>query len=93
MNSRLRTILLATVALALLSGAFAGDLHLRLRLPVVEAVTNKLPTARLGDPLHALQEKVHEVVTSATGVAVPHNYVWLHLGQTSIPVDPITFSK
>lgn len=93
MNHRLRTILSATVALALVSGAFAGDWHLRLRLPVVEAVTDRLPTARLGDPLYRLQEGVHEVVTRTTGVSVPHNYLWLHFGKTSIPIDPIRFSK
>lgn len=93
MNHRLRTILFATSAMALIGGAFAGDLHLRLRLPVVEAVTDRLPTAGLGGPLHDLQERVHHVVTATTGVAVPHDYVWLHVGKTSIPVDPIKFSK
>lgn len=93
MNSRLRPILLATVVLALFSAAFAGDWHLRLRLPVVEAITDQLPTARLGDRLHDLQESVHETVTRSTGIRVPHSYLWLHIGKTSIPIDPINFSK
>ena len=93
MNSRLRTILIATLALAFLGSAMAGDWHLRLRLPVVEAVTDRLPTSRLGGRLHRAQERVHEVVTRTTGVRVPHSYLWLHLGKTSIPIDPINFSK
>jgi hypothetical protein len=92
-NHRLRTILATTVTLALLGGAFAGNWHLRLRAPVLEAVTDRLPTARMGAPLFELQEGVHGLITAATGVSVPHDYLWLHIGKTSIPIDPIRFSK
>lgn len=93
MTFRPRTILCLLVLLALTSSAFAGDWHLRLRLPVITTVTDSLPLAGLGDSLYGTQEGVHETTTSLTGISVPHSYIWLHLGNTSIPIDPINFSR
>ena len=93
MSSRLRTILLASLALALFSSAFAKDLHLRLNIRLVTAVTDKLPLAPVGNKLYEAQEGVHAAITGFTGVKIDHFYVWLHVGNTSIPIDPLYFSK
>lgn len=93
LRNRLFTVLVATLALASIGGAFAADWHLTANLPLVTAILDELPTAGIGGPLHDMQEGVHAAVTKLTGVGVPHDYLWLHVGKTSIPVDPITFSK
>ncbi len=93
MINRLSKLLVAVLALAAVGGAFAADRHVTVSLSLVTAVLDVLPTAGLGGPLYDMQEGVHAAVTSLTGVAVPHDYLWLHVGKTSIPVDPITFSK
>ena len=36
---------------------------------------------------------MHEVVGRLTGVRLPHDYLWLHLGKTRVPIDPINFSR
>lgn len=93
MVSRLRTILLASLVLALFSSAFARDWHVRLRAPVVTAVTDELPLAAVGNSLYRAQEGVHGALKGLTGVEVDYFYVWLHVGNASIPVDPLYFSK
>ncbi|HZJ09450.1 MAG TPA: hypothetical protein VFD39_07140 [Trueperaceae bacterium] len=93
MTFRPRTILCFMVVLALAGSAFAGDWHLRLRLPIVTTVTDELPLADPGDQLYDTQESVHRTITKTTGVRVPHSYIWLHIGRFSVPVDPINFSR
>lgn len=93
MTFRPRTILCFMVMLALAGSALAGDWHLRLRLPIVTAVTDKLPLADPSKQLHDAQERIHTTITRTTGIRVPHSYIWLHLGRFSVPVDPINFSR
>lgn len=93
MQIRLRTILLAGFILALFPNAFAKDWHIRVNAPLVAAVTDRLPLAGAGDRLYQAQEGAHAAVTALTGVEVDHFYVWVHVGKTSIPVDPLYFSK
>jgi len=93
MTPRPGTILCFMALLALAGSALAGDWHLRLRLPVVTSLTDSLPLADRGDELHEAQERIHQTVTEATGLSVPHSYIWLHIGRIAIPVDPINFSR
>ncbi|MBX3144385.1 MAG: hypothetical protein KF813_11545 [Trueperaceae bacterium] len=93
MNKRLLSILLAGLVLALFSNAFAKDWHVRVNAPLVTAITDELPLAGLGDGLYQAQEGAHGAITALTGVKIDHFYVWVHVGKTSIPVDPLYFSK
>lgn len=93
MVTRLRTILLAGLVLALFSSAFGRDWHLRLNVPLVTQITDTLPLAPLGNALYDAQEGVHAAVAGSTGIALDYFYIWIHVGELSIPVDPIYFSK
>lgn len=93
MKRQLRVLVILTAALAMASSASARDFHLFLNVPIVTAVTDRLPLGGIGDGLHAAQESVHEVVGRLTGVRLPHDYLWLHLGRTRVPIDPINFSR
>lgn len=93
MKRLLRYSLVITTALALTGVASARGFHLRLFAPLVTQVTDRLPTEGVGDSLFGVQEGLHETVTRLTGVSVPHDYVWLHIGKLSVPIDPINFSR
>lgn len=93
MPRRLRTALILTAVLAMATAGLANGLSLRLKLPVVTKVTDRLLPSSLGPDLYDLQEGLHAAVTVLTGVAVPHDYIWIHLGEHSVPIDPINFSK
>lgn len=93
MPRRLRTAIILTAILAVATAGLANGLSLRLTAPVVTKVTDRLLPSNLGQDLYDLQEGAHAAVTALTGVAVPHDYIWIHVGEHSIPVDPINFSK
>lgn len=93
MKRLLRTVLVITTILALMGVASARGFHLRIFAPVITQITDRLPVGGVGDSLYDAQEGVHETVTRLTGVRVPHDYVWLHVGKLSVPIDPINFSR
>ncbi len=93
MARRLRTVFILAAVLAMGTAGLANGFSLKLKLPVVTNVTDKLLPSNLGQNLYDLQEGAHTAITALTGVAVPHDYIWIHLGEHAIPVDPINFSK
>ena len=66
----------------------AGDLTLRLGGRLGHTVADALPVEEAGTTLYSAQEAVHETVADTTGVAVPHDYIWVCTGDECVPVDP-----
>lgn len=83
MNLR-RTIALVLLALALSPGtALAFSLNLNVAPSLLK------PSGQTGEITYALQEGAHSLITSTTGIAIPHSYIWVNVnGAPVAAVDP-----
>lgn len=71
----------------------SNDLFVRVRSPLLGRVASGLGVGKLGKSLYDVQEGAHALVTDATGVAIPHFYVWVCAEEECLPVDPFLVNK